>query len=263
MDDFDTLIQQTRALLQGEIQQRAAHCNTYQTLPIPLATELPIAVGPHAGKGIVLKSNTAVELGGAADDSCALMFITSNTTLVNDGCVALYGPDIFELKQSSAAKNAQAIPFAQIIFVAGKDLTTHDVGDIFECQYVKDYIDGYLIRNSTGQLRSRVSYQLADAGFSFSMLASALSQMIKQACPAVTAVEVAFITEASESVRCLAPVRNRWTQTSHDLRKAQWSSKGFDIDCPSGGHCGSCADKATCDRVRAIARMRKEGASYA
>ncbi len=257
MHSFDELILQTRDVLHARDACGSAFSTAEHTLPIPPLDELPIPVGPHVGRGIVLRANTAVELGGTTNDSCALVLATSDTSLVRDGYVSLFGPDIAQLRSSDSAETAVHTPFAQIIFVAGENLAPDDFSALEQCQRAKDYIDGYLVRSFTGQVHSRVSRQLADRGFTFAMLASALSHIVKQACPAAQRVEVAFATEPDRVQRCI-PVRDAWIASSHDLRKARWLEKGIDIDCPAGGHCGSCADKATCDRVRAIARMRKE-----
>lgn len=292
MHSFDSLIKDVRLVLDEHTADEAtcvpaeASCNAIPShvFSFPPINSAPISIGPHAGKGIVLRTNTAVELGGTSEGSCALILPTCDETLVHDKRVTLIGPDIPALCQgnlagknsaSTAATTANAaaqnqaaptpssatttIPFAQIILVAGRNLTDEDFFSLEQCQHIKDYIDGYLVRSSTGQVHSRVSYQLAEAGFTLPLLASALADMTRKACSAVSNVEVIFVTSSGELLKRLMPLRSAWIATSHDIRKARWMEKGIDIDCPAGGHCGSCSDKDTCDRVRAIARMRKEG----
>ena len=171
--------------------------------------------------------------------------------LVHDGCVTIVGPDIPELAQDCVH------PFAQVILVAGAGLTGEDHQGIEDCQDAKDWIDGYLVRGGAGELWTRISRDLFARGLSFAQLGSALGALIKERQPKVCCVEIVFITSSKADVEQLCALRNAWKDASHGLRHDTWMGKGLDIDCPSGGHCGSCGDKEICDQVRKIQRMRR------
>lgn len=242
---FDELIAQTRALVEP-----TALFDMYEGEGRD-GRALPMSVGAHANKGIILRADTAVELGGGTEGSCAFVISTNDVGLLHDGRVSLQGPDIPFLPVGEAS------PFAQVILVAGSELTPEDHRALEECQYVKDYIDGYLVRSTSGRLWSRVSHSLHGKGFDFGMLACALDGLVRGTCPRVERTEFLFVTSSKADVEALGALRDPWMQASHELKKELWLERGVDIDCPAGGHCGRCADKELCDRVRSIARERK------
>lgn len=243
---FDRLIGQLRQTIGG-----IDSVENVRVVQTPSVDSLPFAIGEHANHGIVLKSRCAVELGGTLEGSCALTLSTSDVKLVHDGCVTIVGPDIPELTQDCVH------PFAQVILVAGAGLTGEDHQGIEDCQDAKDWIDGYLVRGGAGELWTRISQDLFARGLSFAQLGSALGALIKERQPKASRVEIVFITSSKADVEQLCALRNTWKDASHSLRHDTWMGKGLDIDCPSGGHCGSCGDKEICDQVRKIQRMRR------
>ena len=243
---FDRLIGQVRQTIDG-----IGSVKNVRVIQAPSANSLPFAIGEHANHGIVLKSRCAVELGGTLEGSCALTLSTSDVKLIHDGCVTIVGPDIPELTQDCVH------PFAQVILVAGAGLTGEDHQGIEDCQDAKDWIDGYLVRGGAGELWTRISRDLFARGLSFAQLGSALGALIKERQAKASHVEIVFVTSSKADVEQLCALRNAWKDASHGLRHDTWMGKGLDIDCPSGGHCGSCGDKQICDQVRKIQRMRR------
>ncbi len=239
---FDDLIGRVRACIVGD--EGSFPCST---------DAFEYRVGDHASKGVILKGDTAVELGGASGCSCAMTLVTSDARLVRDGRVTVAGKDVSDMPEDTA------VPFAQVILVAGEKLDSEDYQRIEECQYVKDYIEGYLVRGSRGQIMGRVSRDLRSRGFGFAGLASALSCMVRSRVPHAQAVEVLFVAAAREGVDAVAAHSDAWRAASFGLRKARWLEKGIDIDCPYQGHCGSCPDRSLCGEIRKIANLRKEG----
>jgi len=237
---FDGLIGQVRAALPAGAREQA--CASLDSLPV--------AVGEHAGRGVVLKSRCAAELGGACG-STAMVLSTASAGLVHDGRVTVAGPDICELPAGSE------VPFAQVILVAGGELTgpCHQV--LEECQAVKDWVEGYFVRCAPGDILTRVSTASHAAGFGFAHLGAALVELVKQTSPLVEAVEVVFVTSSREDVERLGAIERASREISHDLRHEAWMEKGVDIDCARGGHCGKCSDRDVCTQVRKIERMRK------
>ena len=244
---FDELINQLRLC----IDDLGAADGSARTCRMTAADVLPFAVGPHAGKGIVLKSRAALELGGAQGSSW-FMLTTADESLVHDGQVTLLGCDFPEMQRGSE------YPFAQVLLVAGPQMTGDCHQIVEECATVKDWIDGYFLRTTPGELTARISNELFDAGICAAHLGAALSKLIKSEVGHATAVECLFVTSSRQDVAKVASLRGEAARVSHDLRKESWAQRGIDIDCKSGGHCGQCSDKGICDRVRAIEHMRKK-----
>jgi CO dehydrogenase/acetyl-CoA synthase beta subunit len=241
LSGFDDLIARVRDAVPADARTQAA----------PDIASLPYKVGPHAGRSIVLRSQTAIELGGAERGSCAMTLSTSDESLVSDGRVTVAGPDIDEIVPGQAA------PIAQIVIAAGSELRGSDHQKIEDCQSVCDYIEGYLVRCAGSELAARVGNDLYDKGFSLESLGAALIDLVKGSVSGVRAVEVIFVTSGDGDVARMAALRPEWERISHSLRRDAWLDRGVDIDCPNGGHCGSCADKDVCDQVRKIGKMRE------
>src|SRR5512136_1483065 len=64
---------------------------------------------------LILKEDTAVELGGPATAGTTFLLWTDDVSLVSDGKVTLIGPDINET-------TANVLPFGQVMLVAGSSL---------------------------------------------------------------------------------------------------------------------------------------------
>ena len=244
---FDELINQLRLCIDdlGTANVSARTCR------MTAADALPFAVGSHAGKGIVLKSRAALELGGAQGSSWYVL-TTADESLVHDGQVTLVGCDFPEMQRGSE------VPFAQVLLVAGPQMTGDCHQMVEECATVKDWIAGYFLRTMPGELTVRISNELFDAGICAADLGAALSKLIKGEVGHAAAVECLFVTSSRQDVAKVAALRGEAARVSHDLRKESWAQRGIDIDCKSGSHCGQCSDKEICDRVREIGHMRKK-----
>lgn len=206
--------------------------------------------GSHANRRVVLRRDTAIELGGAGAGSYAFTLVTSDVSLVRDGRIALLGPDMDDLPAD------EPVLFAQVILVAGRDLDDEDVRLAESCQQTKDYIEGYQVRSMPGQVWSRVSRDLMDRGFCFGALGAALARLVRETVPEAQKVEVLFAAGRNGEASCFeGPCRDALGR-SRAVRKDVWMRKGVDIDCPLGGHCGSCGLKSTCTEVRRMKAMK-------
>jgi CO dehydrogenase/acetyl-CoA synthase beta subunit len=219
--------------------------------PRALADGLPIRVGAAANPGIILRSETFVELGSPEAGSCALGLWTDTPSLLVDGRITLIGPDIPESPHAS-------LPFGQIVMAGGAALGEEESLALGQAQVVADQIEGYMVRSSSRNLWSRVSRDVASRGFRFETLGRALMLLCKTSVATVESMEVVFVTSSKADVLRLnelaAPVRER----EREWLKEHWKARGYDLDCDL--HCGSCHDKSVCDDIQKMlaARLRKE-----
>lgn len=212
---------------------------------------LPIRVGPGANRGIILRGDTAVELGNPTAGSCAFVLWTETLSLVRNGRITLIGRDIPEAPGAS-------LPFGQVLVVAGDDLGAEEHQALTQAQYIADQIEGYMVRSSSRNIWSRISKDAAAKGFCFETLGRALMAIYRSTLPKVRAVEAVFITSSKEDVAQLNDVANEVREIGAEIVKEHWKAKGYDLDCDLD--CRSCHDKDVCDDVRKIiaARLRKE-----
>jgi CO dehydrogenase/acetyl-CoA synthase beta subunit len=217
--------------------------------PEELREGLPIAVGPNANPGIVLRSDTFLELGSPEAGSCAAFLWTDRPSLIRGGRITLFGPDI----QESAGAS---LPFGQILMVGGDGLDQEDHEKLQQAQHVADQIEGYMVRSASQSLWSRVGKDAAAKGFDFETLGRALMDLIKTGVPAVSAVEVLFVTTSKEDVKQLDGIVSGAKEVGRNIIKETWKARGYDLDCDFD--CASCQDKEVCDDIRDVIVARRK-----
>jgi CO dehydrogenase/acetyl-CoA synthase beta subunit len=218
-------------------------------------TGLPVRLGRQRDNNIILKEDTAVELGNPSVASCAFVLWTPDRSLVRDGRITLVGPDIPE-------SVGESLPFAQVLLVAGAGLKEHHHLVFEQHHALASQIEGYMVRLAPQQQRmwTRVSRDVVRRGFSFATLGQAIMVIYKSRLPAIDAVEVLFITSSAKDVQGLEPLAS-------DVRKARAAalSRRFSrkddgsYECTSSyTDCTVCPDQDTCDDIRDLIRLRQK-----
>jgi CO dehydrogenase/acetyl-CoA synthase beta subunit len=236
-----------------ELQRRGRQI---RRMMLPLAEAelrhgLPVTVGSGAQRGIILRSDTFVELGSPEAGSCGFTLWTDKPSVVCDGRVTLFGPDIPEAPTRS-------LPFGQVLLVAGTQLGRDEHAAIAQAQYVADQIEGYMLRSSSRQLWARVSKDAAARGFCFETLGRALMAIFKSTLTAVQAMEILFVTSAKEDLAPLQKIAEDVGEVGSEIVREHWKAKGYDLDCDL--HCGSCGEKDVCEDIRKIAAAQVRAA---
>lgn len=201
---------------------------------------------PAAPKGsIVLKEDTAVELGRPSDASVSFLVWTPEAHLVRDGEIALAGPDVHET-------TAAHLPFgkAVILAVSGMDET-----DCYEKHHELELLrfelspKGYMIRAASQYMRewSRVSKEALAAGFSLRRLGASLTALYKRV-PHVLAAEVLFVTYSSEAVQELGKI-GKAAQERIQAMNRMVEEIAFD--------CDTCDYSAVCNEVDGLRAMHR------
>jgi CO dehydrogenase/acetyl-CoA synthase beta subunit len=222
---------------------------TCRETPDRIKETLPVRVGPKAHQGIILRSDTYLELGNPLAGSCAFVLWTDTPSLIRDGKITLLGPDIPESPEAS-------LPFAQVLIVGGEDLTERDHECLVQHQYISDRVEGYMIKSAPDRVWSRVSREAAAKGFDFETLGKALIGVVKSEEPRVRAMEIVFVTVSKEAVQGLAGLATQVRKISRDIVKENWKIRGYDIECASD--CSSCGEKQVCDDIREVISIRKK-----
>jgi CO dehydrogenase/acetyl-CoA synthase beta subunit len=251
MSPFDAYIEQISKYIQNR-HNDGAQVRVLRSPSDPTPIDMtPIRVGPGASSGIVLKSDTFVELGSPSAGSCSLVLYSNSSSLVKDGQISLIGPDINESPSAS-------LPFGQVITVQGENLNEREYQLLLPNLYVADRIEGYMVKTTSERIWSRVSREVAEKGFSFGVLGHALMNLIKSESPEIQAVEILFVTSAKEDLQPLIAIGEQVEKISREMRGRVWQEKGVDIfDCELGGHCGSCSDKSACNDVKKMLVTRR------
>ncbi|MBN1365645.1 MAG: hypothetical protein JW976_12615 [Syntrophaceae bacterium] len=200
-----------------------------------------------AGKGrnVVLTDDMAVELGNPQMNSVSCLIWTQKTDIIDDGKINLIGPDI---KESSG----KSLPFGKVVLaeVSGFDEeTTYDKYKEMEAVRYSLDLKGYMIRAVSQYQRewSRISKEAVQNGFSFEILAEALSnEYLKK--DYIHAVEFLFVTSSADDVGELQEI------TKNVGRKISALNKMLSEIDPD---CDECEYNDVCDEVGKLKSMRK------
>jgi CO dehydrogenase/acetyl-CoA synthase beta subunit len=215
---------------------------------------LPVRVGPQASSGIILRGDTAAELGNPDSGSAALLLWTDNPSLIRDGKITLVGSDISESEGSS-------LPFGQVLMVGGEGLSEKEHERLESSQYVADKIEGYMIKSTPRHMWCRVSKEALGKGFRFETLGRALMAIFKSEVPKVQSVEAMFVTSGKDDLEPLDSIGEQIQQISQNITKDAWKAKGYDLDeieCTLGWDCRSCDYRPVCDDIRKVVKVRKK-----
>jgi len=244
MGVFDVYIEQVAAYAHG-LRKRGTHVRDFvcREPPGDIPKALPVRVGPGANPGIILRSETFLELGNPLEGSVALVLWTDNPSIVQAGTITLIGPDI---PDACGAR----LPFGQILVLAGAGLTETQHESLLQLQYVADQIEGYMIKSAPDRVWSRVSREAALKGFDFHTLGKALMSIFRSAEPRLESMQVLFITSGKQDVQGLEPIARQVKKISKEILKETWKIRGYDIDCTLD--CSSCGDRRVCDDIREV-----------
>jgi CO dehydrogenase/acetyl-CoA synthase beta subunit len=204
---------------------------------------------------LILKEDTAVELGGPATAGTTFLLWTDDVSLVSDGRIILIGPDITETTEP-------VIPFGQVVLVAGSFLSHEAQPRLERDLRDAENVPGYAVRSTGGRIWSRVSREARDGGFSLRRLGSAVLSQLHYRQAAVTAAEIIFVTSSVEDVQSLERIGAQVRKLSHDLRRERLKQVSDDVyECRSGVSCDVCTDSEVCTDIRQIVAIRKSGAT--
>lgn len=250
---FDGYVKKMAEYLEGMRQKgRRVRVSNYPASVQELLDGLPLRVGPGARPGIILRTDTGIELGNPAAGSCAFVLWTDDPSLVEDGRITLVGPDIRE-------SGGNDLPLGQVLIIGGTGLSSKEHTALEGAQHVSDQIEGYMVKSMTGRVWGRVSKEAAEKGFSFEVLGKALMALYKSEIPRVEAMETIFVTSGKEDVQQLDAIAVQVNEISKNVVKENWRARGIDIDeCSFSGDCSSCGSKPVCDDIRDVTTARKK-----
>ncbi|MHA1378689.1 MAG: carbon monoxide dehydrogenase [Candidatus Helarchaeota archaeon] len=239
------------------LEEKKKHNNYYKNIivdPNNLLENLPIKVGSGAGENILLKDDTAVELGSPQTASCAFIVLINFTHLIDDGKITLIGPDISE-------SDGKALDFGQVLLIGGSNLTDEQYKPLERAQYIGDQIEGFMIRTVPQKLWCRISKNVIKKGFSFEVLGKALMHIYKTKFPLIEKMEVIFVTSNRKDVEELdliaKKVRAKYSKLFQKEMKAR--IERIRTDCDNPWECSTCPDQETCDEIEDMLRLSKNG----
>jgi CO dehydrogenase/acetyl-CoA synthase beta subunit len=200
---------------------------------------------------LILKEDTAVELGGPASAGTAFLLWTDDVSLVSDGRVTLIGPDITET-------TTNVLPLGQVMLVAGSSLKKELQPRLERDLRYAEGVPGYATRSTGGRIWSRVSRRAYEDGFSLRRLGGTILSQLHRKQAAEAAAEIVFVTSSVEDVQSLEKIGAQVRKLSHDLRRERLKQvSNGEYECQSGVACDVCTDNEVCADIRQIVAIRK------
>ena len=227
---FDSLIKEVNELLK-----------TKEYRVLPLTEELLEDVGKN---NMVFSDEMAYELGGDNKNSLSFELSTSNSSLLNDDEIILFGDDLYEIKE-----NREFIRIT-LLNVEDEKLSGEQLYSRLETiKFTKYRVSpkGYMLRTSSSN-KEKVRISKNCAKCSFSNIGSAYIKAYKL-IPAVKSVKILFITGESglyEPLKQLAIRKNEITDTIDHILKGMILND-----------CGSCSAKEICDEVEGLRQLHQ------
>ncbi len=209
-----------------------------------------------ADSQLILKEDTAVELGGPLSIGTAFAMWTEEPSSVFDGRITLLGRDILQLGKAAAS----AVPFAQVTLVGGPSLSSRVQVELERGSHVGDTVRGYLARGVGNRIWSRVSHEAFSTGLSFRLIGAQILNKVRQRIEGVSAAEIIFVTSSYEDVAELEGIGAQVRKLSHDLRRQRLREVAEGVyECEAAISCDVCPDNPVCTEIRQILVIRKKG----
>ena len=255
MDPLDEYINKTIDYIDALANKRQIRHVQCPTETDELLQGLPVPVGSNINPNIILKEDTAVELGNPSVASCAFILWTPNLSLVRNGQMTLVGPDIKE-------SLGKSLPFAQILVIAGKELKDQHHLLLEQHYLISNRIEGYMVRLAPQRQRmwTRVSIDALNKGFTFETLGRALMHIYKSELSVIEATEVFFISSSKEDVKGIERIANDVQRIKNDILSSRFMQRDDgSYECTSGYvDCTDCPDNVVCDDIRDIIRLQRK-----
>jgi CO dehydrogenase/acetyl-CoA synthase beta subunit len=197
------------------------------------------SVWPQSGRGsIVMKSDTAVELGSPKDESVSFLMWTEDASLVKDGVISLIGPELAESAQ-------RHLPFGKVVILGVNGFNEENCYERHrEIELVRFDVnlEGYMMRAASQYMRewSRISTEALAKGFSLKIMGSVLIEMYRS-LDYVHVAEILFITSSSEDVRKLKDLGDRSNKIIGAMNKM---AVDMSLDCSTCEYNEVCAEGA-------------------
>lgn len=200
---------------------------------------------------IILKEETALELGGVNKKSFSLVFPINEIDLVIDGQITLIGKEMDQISDKS-------IDFGLFILIGSNKITEKDFDALRHFNFISNSIDGFMIRTIPRRFWCRISKNIIN-NFSFEFLGNAIMHLYKQKFKdSVNSIEIIFINSYPDII-------DEFMDVSQDIRNyldLKWKDKiekwKKRIDCDYEWECDACPYYDTCEEIKEVLEERNK-----
>lgn len=198
-------------------------------------------------ENLILKSETAYELGGGSSQAVSAIAFTQDKGLVSEDAVYLVGDDLCDIKND--------ISYARITVIRldSEYIKNHDDNALYASMRATDYVryhafpKGYMMRISAVREREpvRVSKEAVSHGINFAAVGQGLINAYRKR-PEVEAVSIYFVTEQDIDYIFLKSEAHRCEQITDSLNNI---FNGLTMDC------STCSSRELCDEIDGLRQL--------
>lgn len=201
---------------------------------------------------IVLRSETAIEIGGPGTESFCCLAGTEVLDAVPDQELMVVGPDIGDLLPGTYVCGI-------FILAEGADWTLEDYYRLAEYTLPPGILEEVMVKHSHDGIWLRISHRALEKGISCSVFGDKITGLIKQQFPKVRHVCLVISFSRNAGMKRFHEIAEHIRDTQKKIRKAVWQERGIDITaCSPGMHCNACKNQSTCTEVKKITEEYRE-----
>ncbi|QUN06991.1 hypothetical protein KDN34_06025 [Shewanella yunxiaonensis] len=254
MDVFTTSIENVDKIFSSNVKNYKIEL-TKESCISSLASQKLFRFGDQSVSRLVLKSDSAIELGGPTTTSVSMLLAEYSSKASNINEIIINGNLNLENIEDAT------IAFGQVVIINGSLITNRDVIKANEIIRSGIYFDGLMLKSQNEIIWYRISKSLLKLGFSIKTLAQGVIFSLLSEIPTIESVKIYFTSDKDNDIRKLSEELSEVKKITKSIKESVWLEKGINIQDGSITHCGSCSDKSTCTNIRKATNKLKGGCS--
>lgn len=221
--------------------------------------DLNIGVQLDAYKDIILREETAFELGGKDKSSFKFVYALKTSQegkndfkLINDYDFFLLGPEVDEISLSQ-------VDFGIFILLFLQQDDIKEKLHLRNLNFISNSIEGFNIRSVPRRFWCKIHSQLLEKEFSFEILANAIHYLyLEKFDEIVHSTKIIIINSYPDSIEKFSHILSELKQEE----KKKWSSKikewKENVGCDYDWSCEICPYRDQCDKIKVLLDTRQK-----
>ncbi len=209
--------------------------------------KLPIKVGSHAWKGVLLEEETQLYLGTSKCPSLLSVICQNTPDGVHHGRITLIGSDIDKITTSENL-------FGLIVILGGHKIKSEDLIKLRSTIYISNQIEEFELSSDLKQHKFKIGKGIYRKGISFEHIGEAIIKLfLDEHKTLIESIEVIFITMGESLIKELIEfdkiiqkdyVESMKTKIIKHVKMRE--------DCDFDWECKSCEYQNICEEIRKI-----------
>jgi CO dehydrogenase/acetyl-CoA synthase beta subunit len=226
--------------------------NHKDNLPLDL-TNLPLKVGSHAWRGVLLEEETQLRLGNSKNPTVLSVICQNNSNGIHHGRITLIGPDL------GSIHNKENL-FGLIVIIGGSKINSENVNRLRSTIYISDQIEEFELGSNLKQRRFKIGKGIYNRGISFEHIGEAIIKLfLDYHKDLIESIEIIIITKGESLVKDLLEIDKIVQKDYIESMKTKINkyAKQRD-DCDFDWECKTCDYQHVCDEIRQIMAERNK-----